>query len=130
MDALVHRIEALPGDGRFALAFRRADGAEQTAVAQVSGSTVTVAESSLPVGWTLGSDPFDAVARAVLALHESRRPVGAGVTLRDVDGGWDVGLGNVVPDAQGLPECTAHGTMTAENDVWLCAECGARAALG
>ena len=37
MDAVLHRIEALPGAGRYAVTFRCADGSEQTAVMIVDG---------------------------------------------------------------------------------------------
>lgn len=128
MSAVLHRIEALPGQGRYAVTFRRPDGAEQAAVAQVGDSGVTVAESSLPSGWTTGSDAAQATFAAVAAVHEARRAaVGDTATLRDVEGGWDVGLGNIVLGKAGIPACTAHGDLIADGDVWTCPECGARA---
>lgn len=130
MTTSAHRIEALPGEGRYAVTFRRADGAEQTAIAQVVGDAVTIAESGLPGGWTSDSAAFSALAVAVGALHEARRDLQPGGSLRDVDGGWDVGLGNVVLDAGGTPTCTAHGPLAAAGGVWACPECGARAVLG
>lgn len=127
---MLHRIEALPGDGRYAVTFRRNDGGEQTAVAHLRDGDVEVAESALPVGWTLGSDVTRAALDAVTAVDAARRAGSAGVaTLRDVDGGWDVGLGNVVLQG-GVPHCTAHGDLVVDGDVWVCPECGARAVLG
>lgn len=126
----MHRIEALPGVGRYAVTFRRADGVEQTAVVLATGDEVAVAEASLPVGWNRETDAFRATAEAVLAVDLARRSVPAGNVLTDVEGGWDVGLGNVVLGPGGVPTCTAHGEMTGStDDEWVCAECGARALL-
>ncbi len=130
MDAALHRIEPLPGDGRYAITFRRHDGTEQTAVAQLSDDGLDVAEASLPAGWSRSSAAFAAVTAAVLAFDTARRHGQSGAGLRDVDGGWDVSLGNVVLDDAGRPACTAHGELGAEGGGFVCAECGARAALG
>jgi hypothetical protein len=127
--AALHRIEALPGSGRYAITFRRDDGGEQTAVVDVTPDGVRVAEANLPDGWARDSDTFRATADAVRAVHQART---AGVDvpqLVDVPGGWDVGLGNVVLSAGGVPACTAHGPMAADADAFTCADCGARAAL-
>lgn len=129
VDAELRRVEALPGAGRYAVTFRRADGSEQAAVVEVAGGDVTVAEASLPAGWTRTGGAFGAVAEAVLAFARARGAVPSGSVLRDVPGGWDVMLGNVVLDA-GTPACTAHGAMTESAGTWSCAECGARALLG
>ena len=92
--AVLHRIEALPGAGRYAVTFRRDDGGEQTAVVDVARSEIRVAEASLPTGWTRDSDAFRATADAVRAVHRARSAGPASSTLIDVEGGWDVGLGN------------------------------------
>jgi hypothetical protein len=127
--AVLHRIEALAGNGRYAVTFQRADRSEQTAVVQLSGSSVTAAEASLPEGWTTSSEPFAALADVVLALERARSLGPAASSLMDVDGGWDVMMGNVVLGESGRPTCTAHGPMEpGSGDVWTCAECGARAA--
>jgi hypothetical protein len=130
MDAVVHRLEALPGDGRFAVTFRRPDGSEHTAVAQLHDGVVAIAPASLPSGWEPGGPAFEATAAALRALHQARRLVPTR-SLRDVDGGWDVSLGNVVLGAAGNPECTAHGGMAAAGAAgeFQCPACGARAAL-
>lgn len=125
----MQRIEALPGTGRYAVTFRRHDGGEQTAVVDVTGDGVHVAEANLPDGWTHDSDAFRATADAVRAVHQARSAGPAGLTLVDVDGGWDVGLGNVVLSGSRVPTCTAHGEMTPHVDVYECSECGARARL-
>lgn len=133
MEAVLHRIEALPGDVRYAVTFRRPDGSEQTAVVEAAEDKVTVAEASLPTGWTRDTEPFVSTAEAVLAVHRARNAAPRAQVLRDVDGGWDVAIGNVVPGAgehAGRPVCTAHGVMDERAGVWTCPECGAQALLG
>lgn len=128
MDLVLQRIEALPGDGRYAVTLRRGDGSEQTAVVQVAGESVDIAEASLPPGWT--RDSFAAVAAAVLAVDAARRLAPSAAVLHDVNGGWDVSLGNVALSAAGAPECAAHGVMGEHNGLFVCPDCGARAVLG
>lgn len=128
MDAVLQRIEALSGDGRYAVSFRRPDGSEQTAVFHAAAANVSVAEASLPEGWTLESEPFRATAQAVLAVENARSIGPLGAPLTDVDGGWDVSMGNVVLSDDEVPDCTAHGQMQPLGEsVYECAECGARA---
>lgn len=125
---MLHRIEALAGDGRYAVTFQRADLSEQTAVVQVSGEAVTAAEASLPVGWSLDSDAFRALSAAVLAVQQARGTGPKVRALTDVDGGWDVMMGNVVLGDGAVPWCTAHGVLTAGSEGrYRCDECGAQA---
>jgi hypothetical protein len=126
---VLHRIEALPGEGRYAVTFRRSDAAEHTAIVQLDGDAAEVAEASLPPGLTRESAGFAAVVAAVRAFAGARGSTAAGPSLRDVDGGWDVGLGNVVLGEDGEPTCTAHGPMTCDGEIYTCAECGAQARL-
>lgn len=133
-DGLPVRIEALPGSGRYTVAFRRSDGSEQAAVVEIRTGAVEVAEASLPPGWTRGSELFEAVAAAVVAFDAARSLVPA-PSLRDVDGGWDVSLGNVVLGPSGVPTCIGHGAMAPAQGAigdgrYECAECGACAVLG
>jgi hypothetical protein len=128
MAALI-RIEALPGDGRYAVTFQRVDGSEQTAVMHLTDDGLAVAEASLPAGWTRDSEAFVATTAAVLAFDVARRHAPAAPFLRDIDGGWDVSLGNVVLNESGKPTCTAHGEMTQTDTDYLCTECYARAVL-
>lgn len=129
MAALI-RIEALPGDGRYAVSFERPDGSEQTAVVHLVEDDIAVADASLPAGWTRDSEAFEAASAAVRAFDEACRHAPAGPSLRDVAGGWDVSLGNVVLGSSGQPVCSAHGEMkqTGKED-YLCPECYARAVL-
>lgn len=127
VEATLHGIEALPGDSRYTVVFRGAAG-DQAAVVEVRGERMAAADASLPDGWTSGTPGFEAMRTAVLALHAARSSGPSVPSLRDVEGGWDVGLGNVVL-AAGVPTCTAHGPMTDTGPAWECAECGARAAF-
>lgn len=129
MAAVLHRIEALAGEGRYAVTFQRADLSEQTAVVQIAGDQVSAAEASLPAGWTRGSAPYEAMASAVTALHAARSTGPKQAALIDVDGGWDVMMGNVVLGPNAVPTCSSHGAMTEQGDSrWSCSECGAAAA--
>jgi hypothetical protein len=126
--AVLHKIEALAGDGRYAVTFQRADRSEQTAVVQVAGDRVNAAEASLPDGWTVDSDAFRAMADAVLAVQLARSMGPKAAALTDVAGGWDVMMGNVVLSDDGIPTCTAHGAMVDQGQArWQCPECGALA---
>jgi hypothetical protein len=130
MGAVLHRIEALPGDGRHAVTFRRPDGTEQTAIVHLVADGLDVAEASLPVGWSLDSEQFVVTAAAVRAFDLARRTAATAPALRDVAGGWDVSLGNVVIGESGQPTCTAHGEMAPDGALHTCSECGAQAILG
>ena len=126
----LHRIEALAGSGRYAVTFQRADNSEHTAVVQIADGLVTAAEASLPAGWTRESAAFSGMAEAVQAMDRARTLGPVAATLVDVDGGWDVMMGNVVLGDGGVPACTAHGSMDATGDgAFECRECGARAGI-
>ncbi len=130
MDAVLRRIEALPGFGRYAVTFAGSDGdSELTATMQITGTDIDVAEASLPPGWQRDSDAFRATADAVFAFDAARAHVTIAASLRDVPGGWDVSLGNVVLGPEGGPVCTAHGEMPQQDEMYVCAECGAQAAM-
>lgn len=125
---MLHAIEALAGVGRYSVVFRYPDGTAQSAVVQAEDAAIVAAEASLPPGWTAGSAEHTALTEAVLALHRARASGPQAATLQDVDGGWDVMLGNVVLDASGTPSCTAHGPMVLKDGArWECADCGALA---
>ncbi len=132
MDAVLHRIEALPGDGRFAVTFRRPDGSEQTAVVQMRDAGAEVAAASLPTGWSTDGDAFAAVVESLRAFGRSRQlSAPSSGALRDTDGGWDVSLGNVVLTAAGVPACIAHGDLQGDGaGRWVCPDCGAQALFG
>jgi hypothetical protein len=153
-DEALHRIEALPGAGRYAVTFRAPNGAEQVATVRVDddGATggagptdaadIDVAQASLPARWRRDGDAFALLAAAVRALDAAARFAAPARQLVDVDGGWDVSLGNVVLGVDAEPQCIAHGplspapdggtggdTVAAALQLWSCAECGARAGL-
>jgi uncharacterized protein YbdZ (MbtH family) len=130
VDAELQRIAALPGSGRYELGFRSGDGALLTAVVEVDATATAMraAPASLPAGWTAGSAELAAVTEAVLALHRARTQASPLPTLRDVPGGWDVSMGNVVL-TDGVPHCLAHGPMEMDGEAYVCPGCGARAVL-
>lgn len=128
MAALI-RIEALPGEGRYAVAFERPDGTEQTAVMHLTEAGLAVADASLPAGWSRDSAAFAATEEAIVAFDAARRHAPAAPALRDIPGGWDVSLGNVSLDASGVPVCSAHGPMSKTDGDYLCTECYARAIM-
>ena len=130
MGAVLSRIEALPGEGRHAVTFRRPDGTEQTAIVHLLDDGLEVAEASLPAGWSIDSEVFQLTAAAVRAFDRAHRTAATARPLRDVPGGWDVSLGNVVLGPGGLPVCTAHGEMALIAEAYTCADCGAQALLG
>jgi hypothetical protein len=130
VDAALHRIEALAGEGRHAVTFRRADGSEQAAVVHVTDGGLDVAAASLPPGCQPGSPEFAALVDAVSAFERARRQFPVAAALRDIAGGWDVSMGNVVLAVDGRPTCTAHGEMAEQDGVWVCGVCAARALLG
>ena len=127
MDVGLQRIEALPGEGRYSVTFRGSGGAEQSAVAQVNGADIEMAPASLPAGWEPGTDPHAALCEAIHAVDRARRSSAAPAELLDVEGGWDVMIGNVVLATGNIVTCAAHGVMRLVDDVWTCAECGAQA---
>jgi hypothetical protein len=127
MDVGLHRIEALPGEGRYSVTFRGSGGAEQNTVAQINGTDVEIAPASLPSGWDSGTDPHTLLCEAIQSLDRARRSSAAPAELSDVDGGWDVMIGNVVLETGNIVTCAAHGVMRLVDGIWTCPECGARA---
>jgi hypothetical protein len=124
---VLHAVEALPGAGRYALTFRAADGTQQQAVVHLRDGALDVAEASLPDGWRPGGPAFAAVTETVRSLERARALAPPAAVLSDVDGGWDVSLGNVVL-AGGAPACTAHGALADRGGGrFECTECGAAA---
>jgi hypothetical protein len=129
VDSALHRIEALAGVGRYSVTFRSGAGVEQSAVAHVVEDRVELAPAGLPPDWQAGGPAFEMVVAALVAVDRARRTAHAPAELIDVEGGWDVMIGNVVLD-QGVVTCAAHGAMTLQKSgVWHCEDpnCGAQA---
>ncbi len=128
MDVGLHRIEALPGEGRYSVTFAAAGASEQSAVVQLRETGVDVAPASLPPGWEPDSDAFVLLVEALRAFERARHQPDAAAELQDVEGGWDVMLGNVVLSRSGVVTCAAHAALLQdEPGLWSCPECGARA---
>jgi hypothetical protein len=129
VDPLLAKLEALPEPGCYLLTFALHAGENRELVVRMRGDEPIVPAANSFEGWTPGSRVVTATVAAVRALHQAR-VAGGGATQRllDVEGGWDVGIGNVVLSDDGLPACVAHGELAAaEGGVFRCAVCGAAA---
>jgi len=128
LEPRLSRVEALAEAGCYTLTFGLASGEERSVVARLRGEE-TVLPAAAVTGWSVDSPTYAAAVAAVRAVHAARELAApAGRRLVDVDGGWDVSLGNVVLDGAGLPSCVTHGALAEEaGQVFRCAECGARA---
>ncbi len=127
MDPLLQRIEALPKRGSFAVTLVLPDRQERIVVATVGLAGVELPEANLPA---CGPAALAALGAAVAAVHEARVIAGGGAAqLVDVDGGWDVSIGNVILGADGRPHCVAHGELAEHGARYECVECGAAAAF-
>jgi hypothetical protein len=131
VDPLLQRVEALPREGEYAVVLVTADGQEQSVLMRVGAETVEAPAANLG-GWSTSSDTYRALTAAVRAVHEARAVAGRQrVLLQDIDGGWDVTLGNVILDQAGRPACIAHGELEPAGDaVFVCATCGAQGRFG
>lgn len=130
VEPLPYRIEALSRPGQFAVGVL-VGGQEHTIVMEVVDGVVVVAAAGLIDGWTDQTESYAATVDAVLALHRAREHGVQGPQLVDVDGGWDVTLGNVALSPAGTPACAAHGDLQPEgDDIFVCPECGAKARYG
>jgi hypothetical protein len=129
MDPLLQKIEALAEPGCYSLTFTLRSGEDRTIVVRMRGDEPIVPVAGALEGWSPQSVTFSATIAAVRALHSARQLTGpARARLLDLDGGWDVGIGNVVLSAAGSPSCVAHGELgSSEPGVFRCAECGAAA---
>lgn len=136
VDPLLHCIQAMPEHGCYSVSFLLDGDNERSVVMKVvvgagTETQVQAPEANLLPGWSPTSDSFGAVLAAVRAVHEARTAVnGSGGLLRDVPGGWDVGVGNVVLD-NGQPICVAHGELErTQSATYVCPTCGAQAMYG
>jgi hypothetical protein len=135
VDPLLQRIEAVPEPSCYNVTFVLDRNHERSVIMKVSADAadgVHVPEANMIAGWARSSDSFRAVLAAVRAVDDARRS-GGGVAqgLRDVPGGWDVSVGNVIAGADGQPSCVAHGPLEpAAAGSYSCPECGAVALFG
>jgi hypothetical protein len=129
MEPLLKRIEALAEEGCYSVAFLVGTATERSVILRFRDGDLHAPEANMIAGWSTDSASFQAVISAVRAVHEAREVVGAQrPQLQDVDGGWDVGLGNVVLSSTGDPACVADGDMQQTSpELWQCQICGARA---
>ena len=129
VEPMLTAVEAMTEQGCYTARFRLSNGAEQSAILRVRDGVVGAPEANMIAGWSPESGSFRAVIAVISAMDEARNLAGSQQPrLLDVDGGWDVGLGNVLLDSEGLPACVAHGRLQqGTGDRWACEECGAAA---
>ena len=129
MEPMLTAVEAMSEQGCYTAQFRLSNGAEQSAILRVRDGVVGAPEANMIAGWSPESASFRAVIAVISAMDEARNLAGSQQPrLLDVDGGWDVGLGNVVLSPAGIPSCVAHGDLEPVGDErWRCPECGAGA---
>lgn len=130
VDPQLSKLEALAEPGCYTLTFALPTGEERAVVARFRDDDLDIPVKAF-TGWTATSDSYAAVVAAVRAVHQARdlaRPTG--VRLIDVEGGWDVSLGNLVLNGAGQPECVSHGALEPDGAVFRCPECGAAASFG
>jgi hypothetical protein len=143
VDPLLHRIEALPEHGCYSVTFLLDGNNERSVVMKVTNDSrdakgsaeVVVPEANMLPGWSAADESFRAVLTAVRAVDQARHQVaGSNAVLRDVPGGWDVGIGNIVLDASGHPACVAHGELVPAPDgppaAYVCPTCAGQALYG
>jgi hypothetical protein len=129
VDPLLRRIEALDEPGCYSVTFTLDTGADRAVVIRMRGDEPVLPSANSFAGWSPGSRIVTATIAVVRALHQARQGTGgAAGRLLDLDGGWDVGIGNVVLTAEGAPSCVAHGELaSAGAGVFRCESCGAAA---
>lgn len=127
VDPRLNKIEALAEPGCYSLTFQLDGGDEQAVVARMRGQAATLPANAF-TGWAAGSASFQAVVGVVQGLHAARELAGPSqFHLIDLDGGWDVGLGNVIL-RDGQPACVSHGPLELLAPArYRCAVCGAKA---
>lgn len=129
MDPLLSKIEALTEPGCYSLTFTLDTGEDRAVVVRMRGDEPVLPSANSFAGWVPGSRIATAAIAVVRALHQARQGSGGSeARLLDIEGGWDVGIGNVVLSAEGAPACVAHGELApAEAGVFRCEACGAAA---
>ena len=131
VDPLLQGIEASPRAGEYAVTLVMADGQPRSVLARVTGAAVEIPAANLG-GWAESARSYRAMVTAIAAVHEARTAAGAQrVLLQDIDGGWDVSLGNIVLGDAGQPVCIAHGDLEPRAGArYVCADCGAQGRFG
>lgn len=129
MDPLLRTIEALDEPGCYSVTFTVGAGDDRALVIRMRGDEPVLPSADALPGWSPGSRIATGTIAVVRALHQARQGVGgSGGQLVDLDGGWDVGIGNVVLSAAGVPACVSHGDLAAAGaGVYRCDTCGAAA---
>lgn len=129
MDPLLSKVEALDEPGCYSVTFTLGTGEDRALVIRMRGDEPMVPSANSFAGWAPNSRIATATVAVVRALHQARQGTGgSGGRLVDVDGGWDVSIGNVVLSSDGVPSCVGHGELAPAGDgVYRCESCGAAA---
>lgn len=129
MNPQLSKIEALAEPACYSLTFSVGGDEQPAVVVRVRDGQPVAPAAHAFTGWLPGTELFIATLAAVTAFHQTRQlshsdqPV-----LFDIAGGWDVGLGNVVLSADGVPSCVVHGELESiEPAIFRCLVCGAAA---
>jgi hypothetical protein len=124
---LLQKIEALAEPGCYTLTFALPAGQEEAVVLRMRDGVPVLPSVNVFSGWS--QDSAAAAAAVVQALHKARELAGSPeLRLTDLDGGWDVGIGNIILSADGRPSCVAHGELDDRAaPVFRCDTCGAAA---
>jgi hypothetical protein len=129
VDLLLSKIEALAEPGCYSVTFALGTGEDRSVVVRMRDDEPVLPSANSFEGWAPGSRTVTATIAVVRALHQARQDSGGSAgRLLDIEGGWDVGIGNVVLSEEGAPACVAHGELApAEAGVFRCDTCGAAA---
>jgi hypothetical protein len=129
VDPLLSKVEALDEPGCYSVTFTLGTGEDRALVIRMRGDEPMVPSANSFAGWAPNSRIATATVAVVRALHQARQGTGgSGGRLVDVDGGWDVSIGNVVLSSDGVPSCVGHGELAPAGDgVYRCESCGAAA---
>ena len=129
MDPLLRKIEALDEPGCYSVTFTLDTGEDRAVVIRMRGDEPVVPSANSFTGWAPGSRIVTATVAVVRALHQARQSTGgSGAQLADIDGGWDVSIGNVVLSPDGSTQLRGARRAGPSGDgVYRCETCGAAA---
>ena len=131
VEPLLHGVESLPERGAYLLTLIFPDQQKQTVIAKITDEAVTIPAASMVRDWPEDSESYQQMTQTLLAFEATRQAVTGQVQqLRDVPGGWDVAIGNVILNADGKPTCADHGVMEQIATRCFCEECKAQAIFG
>src|ERR1700710_867873 len=104
VDPLLQSVAASPRAGEYSAVLLMPDGLAHAVLIRVNGTAVELTAGQ-PAEWSSRSPSYLGLVATVLALDAARAAAASSTRaqLHDVDGGWDVSLGNVVRGPTGAP---------------------------